>query len=65
MIARILPPFSNEPALVGELVSVPNFIPGHTTGEVEAKLLGDSKYIRNNTDGYVIVNYNEIAKVGY
>lgn len=53
MMIEILPTFTREAALIGELAEVtagPNCL-----GEIEARLLGSSDYIRNNTDGYVIL----------
>jgi hypothetical protein len=59
MIVTIVAPFIREPALVGERVEItagPN-----VHGEVEAKLLGNSEYIREHTDGYVILLPGEYA----
>lgn len=59
MIAKILPTFTNEAALIGELIEVDE----NTRGTMKARLLGNSDYIRNNTDGYVMVERDEIERV--
>jgi len=59
MTITILASFTREPALIGEhgeITAGPN-----CDGEVEVKLLGSSEYIRNNTDGYVILLPGEYA----
>jgi hypothetical protein len=57
MIVTILAPFTREPSLIGERAQI---IEGpRWNGEVKAELLGDSDYIRNNTDGFVILKPGE------
>ncbi|KAI4218370.1 MAG: hypothetical protein L6R40_008783 [Gallowayella cf. fulva] len=53
MIVRILASFTREPALIGERAQITAGPNCH--GEVEARLMGSSDYIRKNTDGYVIL----------
>jgi hypothetical protein len=60
-IARILPNFTDEPELVGELVELPYRRPSKTT---VAKLLGTSDYIVTHTDGYVILRHSEYEVIG-
>lgn len=57
--ARILPTFTAEPSLVGELVAIDptDYRPD---GSAVATLLGDSEYIRTRTDGHVLVKADEI-----
>lgn len=52
-IVRILAPFTHETALVGELAQ--RVRPGSNVFQ----LLGDSEYIRKNTDGHVVLDAGE------
>jgi hypothetical protein len=52
-IIRILAPFTRETALVGELAR--RVSPNSDT----FRLLGDSEYIRKNTDGHVVLDAGE------
>lgn len=61
MIVRILPPFTRESALIGELVDVDSHHIHRDT--CEGRLLGNSDYIRNNTDGMVALMRSEFEIV--
>lgn len=53
MKVRILAPFTRETALIGELAR-------QTEPDSDVfQLLGNSKYIRESTDGYVVLDVGE------
>lgn len=63
MIATINQTFTAEAPLVGAKVEVNDYARPDAEGYRKARILSDSEYVRNNTDGYVMVKLSHLTQV--